>query len=151
MPVAPQPYHWTPRATPIIQAVAGGILPGRPVAMMKRVLIATTAAAPAFPAISSASFAAQSDQTERRRRMPASHARREPRALVDAPAAALKAGLKLTSDQEKNWAPLEAAIRDSVKLDDPRFNAPIYSNLFDDRDGDGYSLIRSRSRNASGE
>ena len=32
----------------------------------------------------------------------------------------------------------------SVKLDDPSFNAPIYANLFDDEDGDGYSLIWSR-------
>ena len=28
----------------------------------------------------------------------------------------------------------------SVKLDDPSFNAPIYANLFDDEDGDGYTL-----------
>ena len=26
-----------------------------------------------------------------------------------------------------------------LKLDDPSFNAPIYANLFDDEDGDGYS------------
>ena len=32
----------------------------------------------------------------------------------------------------------------SVKLDDPSFNAPIYANLFDDEDGDGYTLIWSR-------
>ena len=31
-----------------------------------------------------------------------------------------------------------------LKLDDPSFNAPIYANLFDDEDGDGYSLIWSR-------
>jgi uncharacterized protein (DUF736 family) len=34
----------------------------------------------------------------------------------------------------------------SVKLDDPSFTTPIYANLFDDEDGDGYSLIWSRSR-----
>ena len=34
----------------------------------------------------------------------------------------------------------------SVKLDDPSFNAPIYANLFDDEDGDGYTLIWSRGR-----
>jgi uncharacterized protein (DUF736 family) len=39
----------------------------------------------------------------------------------------------------------------SVKLDDPRFNAPIYANLFDDEDGDGCALIWSRSRKSSGE
>jgi uncharacterized protein (DUF736 family) len=31
-----------------------------------------------------------------------------------------------------------------LKLDDPSFNAPIYANLFDDEDGEGYSLIWSR-------
>jgi len=35
-----------------------------------------------------------------------------------------------------------------LKLDDPSFNAPIYANLFDDEDGDGFSLIWSRGRKA---
>ena len=39
----------------------------------------------------------------------------------------------------------------SVKLDDPSFNAPIYANLFDDEDGEGYSLIWSRSRKPNGD
>ena len=39
----------------------------------------------------------------------------------------------------------------SVKLDDPSFTAPIYANLFDDEDGEGYSLIWSRSRKQNGE
>ena len=39
----------------------------------------------------------------------------------------------------------------SVKLDDPSFNAPIYANLFNDEDGEGYTLIRSRSRKANGD
>jgi uncharacterized protein (DUF736 family) len=34
----------------------------------------------------------------------------------------------------------------SVKLDDPSFTTPIYANLFDDEEGDGYTLIWSRSR-----
>ncbi|MCA6111804.1 DUF736 domain-containing protein [Bradyrhizobium cenepequi] len=34
----------------------------------------------------------------------------------------------------------------SLKLDDPSFNAPIYANLFDDEEGDGYTLIWSRPR-----
>ena len=33
----------------------------------------------------------------------------------------------------------------SLKLDDPSFTAPIFANLFDDEDGEGYSLICSRS------
>jgi len=36
-------------------------------------------------------------------------------AFTDARIAALKAGLKLTADQEKNWPALEAAIRDLAK------------------------------------
>ena len=39
----------------------------------------------------------------------------------------------------------------SVKLDDPSFNAPIYANLFDDEDGEGYSLIWSRGRKTNGD
>jgi uncharacterized protein (DUF736 family) len=31
-----------------------------------------------------------------------------------------------------------------LKLDDPSFTAPIFANLFDDEDGEGYSLTRSR-------
>ena len=44
-------------------------------------------------------------------------------ALLDARVAALKAGLKLTPDQEKNWAPLEAAIREQAKERAKRFAA----------------------------
>ena len=51
------------------------------------------------------------------------------------------------------WSKRSAEDRDylSVKLDDPSFNAPIYANLFDDEDGDGFSLIWSRGRKANGE
>ncbi|GBQ20793.1 DUF736 domain-containing protein [Gluconacetobacter sp. 1b LMG 1731] len=31
-----------------------------------------------------------------------------------------------------------------LKLDDPSFNAPIFANLFNDEDGETYSLIWSR-------
>lgn len=37
-------------------------------------------------------------------------------ALLDAKLAGLKAGLKLTSDQEKSWEPFEAAVRDAAKM-----------------------------------
>jgi uncharacterized protein (DUF736 family) len=37
----------------------------------------------------------------------------------------------------------------SLKLDDPSFNAPIYANLFNDEDGEGYTLIWSRPRKNS--
>ena len=39
----------------------------------------------------------------------------------------------------------------SVKLDDPSFNAPIYANLFNDEDGETFTLIWSRSRKPNGE
>ena len=39
----------------------------------------------------------------------------------------------------------------SVKLDDPSFNAPIYANLIDDEDGEGFTLIWSRSRRTNGD
>ena len=39
----------------------------------------------------------------------------------------------------------------SVKLDDPSFNAPIYANLVEAEDGEGHTLIWSRSsRKANG-
>ena len=38
-----------------------------------------------------------------------------------------------------------------LKLDDPSFNAPIYANLFDDEDGEGYSLIWSRPNARRGD
>jgi uncharacterized protein (DUF736 family) len=39
----------------------------------------------------------------------------------------------------------------SVKLDDPSFTAPIYANLFDDPDGETFTLIWSRGRKQNGE
>ncbi len=44
-------------------------------------------------------------------------------ALGDARIAALHAGLKLTAEQEKNWPPVEAALRDLAKLRSERFAA----------------------------
>jgi Spy/CpxP family protein refolding chaperone len=35
--------------------------------------------------------------------------------MLDARLAGMKAALKLTPDQEKNWAPFEAAVRDAAK------------------------------------
>ena len=44
------------------------------------------------------------------------------------------------------WAKRSNEGRDylGLKLDDPSFTAPIYANLFDDEDGEGFSLIWSR-------
>ena len=38
-----------------------------------------------------------------------------------------------------------------LKLDDPSFNAPIYANLFDDEEGEGFSLIWSRPNGRRGD
>ncbi len=59
------------------------------------------------------------------------------RAFADARIAALKAGLQLTPEQEKNWAPFEQALRDLVKLRVERIQAresgeqPPPANFFD--------------------
>ncbi len=44
------------------------------------------------------------------------------------------------------WSKRSSEGRDylGLKLDDPSFTAPIFANLFDDEDGEGYSLIWSR-------
>ena len=39
----------------------------------------------------------------------------------------------------------------SLKLDDPSFMAPIFANLFDDPDGESFTLIWSRSSKKNGE
>ena len=38
-----------------------------------------------------------------------------------------------------------------LKLDDPSFTSPIYANLVDDEDGEGYSLIWSRPTRRNGD
>ena len=51
------------------------------------------------------------------------------------------------------WAKCSNEGRDylGLKLDDPSFNAPIFANLFNDEDGDAYSLIWSRPSRRNGE
>lgn len=66
-------------------------------------------------------------------------------AFTDARIAALKAGLKLTPEQDKNWAPFEAALRDIAKAhqehmamgpagDGPRGDGPRMRRRGPDRD-----------------
>ena len=38
-----------------------------------------------------------------------------------------------------------------LKLDDPSFTAPIYANLFNDEEGDTFSLIWSRAAKRNGD
>lgn len=51
------------------------------------------------------------------------------------------------------WAKCSNEGRDylGLKLDDPSFHAPIFANLFNYEDGDGYSLIWSRPSRRNGE
>ena len=51
------------------------------------------------------------------------------------------------------WTKRSAEGRDylAVKLDDPSFTAPIYANLFDEEDGDTFSLIWSRPNGRRGD
>ena len=55
-------------------------------------------------------------------------------AFTDARIAAVRAGLKLTPDQEKLWPPVEAAVRDFAKLRIDRANARMNA-WRDSRDG----------------
>jgi hypothetical protein len=55
-------------------------------------------------------------------------------AFTDARIAAVKAGLKLTPDQDKLWPPLEAAVRDFAKLRMDRANARMQAKQDDSKD-----------------
>ena len=55
--------------------------------------------------------------------------------------AEIGAGWSKRSEEGRNYL--------SLKLDDPSFNAPIYANLFDEEDGEGYTLIWSRPRKSA--
>lgn len=63
------------------------------------------------------------------------HARMNPEdraAFADAKIAAVKAGLKLTPDQEKLWPPVEAAVKEFSKLRIDRANARMKAMRDDD-------------------
>jgi hypothetical protein len=79
--------------------------------MKKHLLIATAAAALVLPISSSGSAVAQPDRSTQHYKFSADDAA----AFTDAKIAALKAGLKLTPAQEKNWPALEAVLRDVAK------------------------------------
>jgi hypothetical protein len=67
-------------------------------------------------------------------------------AFADARIAALKAGLKLTPEQEKNWPAVEAAIRDLAKARFDRMNARREARRDgDDRRVDPIQRLRQRA------
>src|SRR3954447_8554651 len=81
------------------------------------------------------------------------HARINPEdraALADARIAAVKAGLKLTPDQEKLWPPVEAAVRDFAKLRIDRANArmnPSRDDASQQKPDDPVARLRERAEN----
>jgi hypothetical protein len=87
---------------------------------MKTALSAVAvAAALAFAPLAGGTHAAADDSAQQ-------HSRFSPEdraAFLDARIAALKAGLELNAEQEKNWPPLESAIRDLAKDWAARFAA----------------------------
>src|SRR5271168_993691 len=99
---------------------------------MKTALSAVAmAAALAFAPFAGGTFAAADDSAQQ-------HARFSPEdraAFLDARIAALKAGLELNAEQEKNWAPLESAMRDLAKQRAERF-AAWKERRDDNQDGD---------------
>ena len=62
-------------------------------------------------------------------------------AFLNARIAALKAGLGLTADQEKNWPPFEQAMRDLAKLRAERWEAMKNAT----QDGDPIERLRRRA------
>jgi hypothetical protein len=70
-------------------------------------------------------------------------------AFADARIAAVKAGLKLTADQEKLWPPVEAAVREFAKLRIDRANARMNAQRDGSRDtqqpDDPVARLRSRA------
>src|SRR6266403_3914731 len=71
-------------------------------------------------------------------------------AFVDARIAAVKAGLKLTADQEKLWPPVEAAVKEFAKLRIDRANARMNAPKDDSsqqKPDDPVARLRDRADN----
>jgi hypothetical protein len=66
-------------------------------------------------------------------------------AFADARVAALKAGLKLTPEQEKNWPAVETAIRDLAKARMDRMNARRDARRDRDQKRDPIERLRQRA------
>lgn len=69
-------------------------------------------------------------------------------AFADARIAAVKAGLKLSAEQEKLWPPVEAAVRDFAKLRIDRANARMNAQRDDSKDAqrpDPVTRLRDRA------
>jgi hypothetical protein len=82
---------------------------------MRKLLLACVAVAAIGSVCAAAAFAAAGDTPLPSPAAEAANAQQEHAAMLEAHLAGLKAGLQLTADQEKNWPPLEAAIRAAAK------------------------------------
>jgi hypothetical protein len=82
---------------------------------MGRTLLSMLAAATVAAALSASGFtitaAAPSDQQPTHAEL----VQRWAEAALDAQLKGMKTGLRLTADQEKDWAPFESAVKDSAK------------------------------------
>src|ERR1019366_4613089 len=114
---------------------------------MKKILLAGVAAIAI--AGSSLAYAQHQEWFHHERMSPEDRA-----AFADARIAAVKAGLKLTPDQEKLWPPVEAAVRDFAKLRIDRANARMNAQRDDLQDaqkqdsqnpGDPVARLRDRA------
>jgi len=74
---------------------------------------------------------------------PSASAQEDAAAFFDARIAALKAGLKLTADQDKNWPPVEAALRE-MQAQQIKRNSELRSAAADPA-GDALLLLRHRA------
>ncbi len=82
--------------------------------MKKHILIAATAALLVLPSLPATVFAASSETFGNAEGHHPKFSQEDFAAFTDARIAALKAGLKLTPAQEKNWPALEATLRDQA-------------------------------------
>lgn len=83
--------------------------------MKKHFLIAAAAALLALPSLSSTVLAEPPGASGNAMEQHPKFSAEDMAAFTDARIAALKAGLKLTPEQEKNWPALEAALREQAK------------------------------------
>ena len=75
----------------------------------------------AFAPLGAGTFAAADDEAQQQRQGRFDFSPEDRAAFLDARIAALKAGLEMNADQEKNWPALESAIRDLAKERAQRF------------------------------
>lgn len=107
---------------------------------MKKALLAGVAAV----MLAGSTAAVYAEPWSHRHRAPISAEDRA--AYADARIAAVKAGLKLTPDQEKLWPPVEQAVRDLMKQRIDRANARMQARSDAERDGKDGKIVDQVAR-----